>query len=289
VAKEIDTFAYFAKKLKKFDVLGKEEELRLLTLAQTGSEIEKEEAINDLVNHNLKFVIKIAKKYSPHMELMDLVQVGSIGLMKAVQLFNLESGNKFSTYAFYWILQSINKEVYDKGSLIRIPAYISEAIPRVRKAEDQLLQAGIVPTTELISEITGDAKNKVYLVLKHTRERVIKSLDFEDDEGMGIDLKTSIKQEIYADPEDNYEMNEFEKGRAEAIVEALKTFSIQHQEIIIYRYGLDGHKRKRTLQEVSVMVGVTKERVRQIEKSVLTHLRDPRGFSNRRKKIKDFY
>ena len=289
MAKELDTFAYFAQKLKHFKVLDKDEELVLLTLAQTGSETEKEEAVEKLVNHNLKFVIKIAKKYSPHMELIDLVQVGSIGLMKAIQLFKLDSGNKFSTYAFYWILQAINKEVYDKGSLIRIPAYISEAMPRVKKAEDHLLQSGILPTPQLISEITGDPKSKVYLVLKHTRERVIKSLDFEDDEGLGVDLKTSIKQEIYVDPEENYEMNEFEKGRTEAISEALKTFSLQHQEIIIFRYGLDGHKGKRTLQEVSNMVGVTKERVRQIEKSVLQLLRDARGFSNRRKKIKDYY
>ena len=289
MAKVLDTFAYFAQKLKHFKVLDKDEELVLLTLAQTGSETEKEEAVEKLVNHNLKFVIKIAKKYSPHMELIDLVQVGSIGLMKAIQLFKLDSGNKFSTYAFYWILQAINKEVYDKGSLIRIPAYISEAMPRVKKAEDHLLQSGILPTPQLISEITGDPKSKVYLVLKHTRERVIKSLDFEDDEGLGVDLKTSIKQEIYVDPEENYEMNEFEKGRTEAISEALKTFSLQHQEIIIFRYGLDGHKGKRTLQEVSNMVGVTKERVRQIEKSVLQLLRDARGFSNRRKKIKDYY
>jgi RNA polymerase primary sigma factor len=280
----MDTYNFIAKRFSGYDVLSEVEEVEMITKAKAGDEFAKEE----FVKHNIKLVISIAQKYKHIMEITDLIQVGTMGLLTAIDRFEIERGFKFSTYASYWILQAISKEVSEKSSSMRIPSYLVEAMPKIKRAEAVLNEKGESLDLERISEISDVDVKKIKRIKKYEIMRNTASLDFEIKEGNGIDLKGTIEQDIYENPEKKIETEEFETERGKAIHEALKTFAPKYREVIMYKYGLDAKGEKRTLEEVSKLVGVTKERVRQIEKSVINLLRDETGFSARRKKLKEF-
>ncbi|MGL4647629.1 MAG: RNA polymerase sigma factor [Mycoplasmoidaceae bacterium] len=234
-------------------------------------------AVNQLMTSNLRLVTSISKKYlSRGLEIEDLIQEGSLGLMKAIQKFDYRMGNKFSTYATWWIRQSITRAIADQGRTIRIPVHMVETINKLNKVERSLTQEhGRDPTIEELCEEMGGSVNgfttkKISLIKKLNIEPI--SLDKpigSDDESQFVDF---VKDNNILTP-DQYT----EKGLiAEHIDHLFKSVLKEKEEKIIrMRYGLAPYPGPMTLEEVGEEFGVTRERIRQIEAKSLRKLKHP--------------
>ena len=236
-------------------------------------------AINQLMTSNLRLVTSIAKKYlNRGLDLEDLLQEGSLGLMKAITKFDYTLGNKFSTYATWWIRQAITRAIADQARTIRIPVHMVETINKLKRIQRQLtLELNREPTEAELAKKMGTTEDKVREIFKISQDPL--SLETPIGEEDDSHLGDFLKDESSMSPEE-YAINEVLKDEIE---EVLNTLTPREEEVLKLRFGLHGGT-CHTLEEVGNMFGVTRERIRQIEAKALRKLRHP----SRSRKLKDY-
>ena len=270
-----DPVRMYLKEIGKVPLLTPEEEMELAVRVSAGDE----EAKRRMTEANLRLVVSIARRYVGRgMVLLDLIQEGNLGLIKAVEKFDYTKGYKFSTYATWWIRQAITRAIADQARTIRIPVHMVETINKVIRVSRQLLQElGHEPTPEEIAAEMQMPVDKVRDILKIAQEPV--SLETPIGEEEDSHLGDFIPDEDASEPS---EAASFSLLR-EQLMEVLDTLTPREKKVLELRFGLaDG--RTRTLEEVGKEFNVTRERIRQIEAKALRKLRHP----SRSKKLKDF-
>lgn len=259
-----DPVRMYLKEIGKVPLLSACEEIELAKRIAEGDL----EAKDKLTEANLRLVVSIAKKYIGRgMQLLDLIQEGNLGLLKAVDKFDYKMNYKFSTYATWWIRQAITRSIADQARTIRIPVHMVENINKLTRINRQLVQElGREPSNAEVANKMGITEEKVTAIMKFAQEPV--SLESpvgeEDDTHLGDfvedeNTKTPVKAATYT-------------LLREQLVEVLSTLTDREQRVLILRFGLEDGK-SRTLEEVGVEFKVTRERIRQIEAKALRKLR----------------
>ncbi len=270
-----DSVKMYLKDIGQVPLLKPDEEIELAKRMSEGDVAAK----NRLSEANLRLVVSIAKRYVGRgMQFLDLIQEGNLGLMKAVEKFDHTKGFKFSTYATWWIKQSITRAIADQARTIRIPVHMVETINKTGRVSRQLLQTlGREPTTKEIADKMGITEEKVIEIQKIAQDPVSleKPIGEEEDSHLG----DFIEDNTSASPAEKAET----KMLKEHLLEVLSSLTPRENEVIRKRYGLDD-ARPKTLEEVGREFNVTRERIRQIEAKALRKLRHP----NRTKKLKDY-
>jgi len=270
-----DSVRMYLKEIGKIALLKKNEEVALAKRVAAGDKV----ASKQLAEANLRLVVSIAKKYIGRgLSLLDLIQEGNIGLMKAVEKFDYTRGFKFSTYATWWIRQAITRAIADQARTIRIPVHMVETMNRLARTQRQLVQElGRPPSPEEIANEMGIEVEKVNHILKISQETVSleKPVGDKDDSLLG----DFIQDEDSLTPEE-HSTYELLRGDVDSVLHLLTP---REQKILKMRFGLSGDW-AHTLEEVGKEFGVTRERIRQIEAKALMKLRK----SKDSKKLKDY-
>ena len=270
-----DPVRMYLKEIGNFPLLTIEEEIEVAKKMEAGDEMAKKQ----LTEANLRLVVSIAKRYVGRgMQLLDLIQEGNLGLIKAVDKFDYTKGYKFSTYATWWIRQAITRALADQSRTIRIPVHMVETINRTIRVQRQLiLDLGREPSADEIAKEMGVSVEKVEEILKISREPVSLDTPVGDEEDSHIG--DFVADETIGTTDDAATITILR----EEINAAMSALTEREQEIIRLRFGLDDG-RARTLEEVGQHFNVTRERIRQIEAKALRKLRHP----SRSKKLIDF-
>ena len=270
-----DPVRMYLKEIGKVALLTPEEEQDLAKRMSEGDEIARQK----LTEANLRLVVSIAKRYVGRgMLFLDLIQEGNLGLMKAVEKFDYTKGYKFSTYATWWIRQSITRAIADQARTIRIPVHMVETINKVVRTSRQLLQElGHDPTPDEIAQELEMPVEKVRDILKIAQEPV--SLETPIGEEEDSHLGDFISDEGASEPSEAASQSLLN----EALLEVMETLTEREQRVLKLRFGLEDG-RTRTLEEVGREFNVTRERIRQIEAKALRKLRHP----SRSKRLRDF-
>ena len=270
-----DPVKAYLKEIGQVPLLSAEEEQTLARAARAGDA----DARRRLSEANLRLVVSVAKRYAGRgLPFLDLIQEGNLGLMKAAEKFEPDRGFKFSTYAIWWIRQSITRAIADQGRTIRIPVHLVEHINRVRKTAGELLRKnGREPTAEEIAVRLEMEPDRVRELLQLAQEPV--SLETPVGEEEDAHLEDFIQDEEAGIPVD-------EAGRQllrRELMSVLKSLTLREERVITLRFGLDDG-RPRTLEELGKEFNVTRERIRQIEAKALRKLRHP----SRAKRLRDY-
>ena len=270
-----DPVRMYLKEIGKIKLLTPEEELELAKKMAAGDT----EARRRMSEANLRLVVSIAKRYVGRgMQLLDLIQEGNLGLMKAVEKFDYTKGYKFSTYATWWIRQSITRAIADQARTIRIPVHMVETINRVLRTSHSMVQTlGREPTTQEVADELHMDLQKVEEIMKIAQEPV--SLETPIGEEEDSHLGDFIQDDEASQPSEEASYTLLR----EQLEEVLGTLTDREQEVLRMRFGLRDGK-PHTLEEVGKEFDVTRERIRQIESKALRKLRHP----SRSKKLRDF-
>src|SRR3954452_16793620 len=262
-----DSLQLFLNEAGRYPLLTAAEEMELAKLIERGDQRAKDK----MINSNLRLVVSIAKKYHGHgLSLLDLIQEGIIGLIRAVEKFDWRRCYKFSTYATWWIRQAVQRGVANKSRTIRIPVHIVEREQKIARAERELtLKLERPPTDEEIAKRTK-------LSLKHVNEvraaaRAVTSLD----RPVGVEGDTSFGDLIAgeaAEPSEEVHVSLAER----AVRKAVDTLPEREREVVKLRYGMNGDRDPQSLEEIGRALGITRERVRQIEAQALARLAERR-------------
>lgn len=270
-----DPVRMYLKEIGKVPLLSADQEIELAKRMEQGDQ----EAKKKLAEANLRLVVSIAKRYVGRgMLLLDLIQEGNLGLIKAVEKFDYTKGYKFSTYATWWIRQAITRAIADQARTIRIPVHMVETINKLMRVSRQLLQElGRDPQPEEIAKRMEMPVSKVREIMKISQEPV--SLETPIGEEEDSHLGDFIPDEDIPVPAEAAAFTLLK----EQLIEVLDTLTEREQKVLRLRFGLDDG-RARTLEEVGKEFSVTRERIRQIEAKALRKLRHP----SRSKKLKDY-
>ena len=270
-----DPVRMYLKEIGKVPLLSADEETALAKRMEEGDE----EAKRRLAEANLRLVVSIAKRYVGRgMLFLDLIQEGNLGLIKAVEKFDYKKGYKFSTYATWWIRQSISRAIADHARTIRIPVHMVETINRVSRASHELVQElGRDPSSDEIAKKMNMPVERVEEIMRAAQEPI--SLETPVGEEDDSHLGDFIQDEDASEPAD---AAAFAMLR-EQLAGVLKTLTPREEKVLCLRYGLTDGK-MHTLEEVGAEFDVTRERIRQIEAKALRKLRHP----SRSKILKDF-
>lgn len=274
-----DSAKIYMRQIHTIPLLSPEQELYLAKRVADGDINAK----NKLVESNLRLVASIARKYigKSSLSFLDLVQEGNLGLYKAVDKYDYKKGFKFSTYATYWVRQSIGRAIADQGKTIRTPVHVMEALLKINKAKAELTQKyGHIPSDKEISEVTEIPIDKIHLYT--TSSKALLSIDkplADDDDVDMTDIIPDVNQET---PEDVMRKN----ATKEAVEDILNTLSEREKTVIQLRFGIEdgiGH----TLDDIGKVLGVTRERARQIEAKAMQKLRNPLRANQLKERILD--
>ena len=271
-----DPVRMYLKEIGQVKLLSAEEEVELAKRVSEGDQAAK----NKLTEANLRLVVSIAKKYSGRgLHILDLIQEGNTGLIRAVDKFDWTKGNKFSTYATWWIRQAITRAIADQARTIRVPVHMVEVINKATRCNRKLVQElGREPTVE---EIAAELNLPVEKIIEANRTAAdTLSLDTPVGDEEDTSIGSFVEDERTPGPADATS----NAMLAEALKEILDTLTEREADVLRMRFGMyDG--RTHTLEEVGQIFGVTRERIRQIENKAIRKLRHP----SRAKKIRDFY
>ena len=271
-----DPVRMYLKEIGQVKLLSAEEEVELAKRVSEGDQ----EANNKLTEANLRLVVSIAKKYSGRgLHILDLIQEGNTGLIRAVDKFDWTKGNKFSTYATWWIRQAITRAIADQARTIRVPVHMVEVINKATRCNRKLVQElGREPTMEEIAAELGLPVEKIIEANRTAADTLSLDTPVGDEEDTSIG--SFVEDERTPGPADATS----NALLAEALKEILGTLTEREADVLRMRFGMyDG--RTHTLEEVGQIFGVTRERIRQIENKAIRKLRHP----SRAKKIRDFY
>ena len=270
-----DPVRMYLKEIGKVPLLSQDEEIELAKKIELGDE----EAKKKLAESNLRLVVSIAKRYAGRgMQLLDLIQEGNLGLIKAVEKFDYRKGYKFSTYATWWIRQAITRAIADQARTIRIPVHMVETINRLVRTQRQLVQKlGREATPEELAKELDMPVERVREIMKISQDPVSLETPIgeEEDSHLG-DFIQDNNVEVPADAATYTLLHE-------QLMDVLSTLTEREQKVLRLRFGLDDG-RPRTLEEVGRQFNVTRERIRQIEAKALRKLRHP----SRSKILKDY-
>ncbi len=270
-----DPVRMYLKEIGRVDLLTADEEKELAQRMEAGDK----DAKDHLAEANLRLVVSIAKRYTGRgLSFLDLIQEGNLGLLKAVEKFDWRKGFKFSTYATWWIRQSITRAIADQARTIRIPVHMVETINKTIRVQRQLVQElGREPEIEELAAETDMSPEKVRNIMRISQHPVSleKPIGEEEDSHLG----DFIPDEDMPSPEQQASFTLLK----EQLNEVLGTLTKREDKVLRLRFGLDDG-RPRTLEEVGKEFGVTRERIRQIEAKALRKLRHP----SRSKKLKDY-
>ena len=271
-----DPVRMYLKEIGQVKLLSAEEEVELAKRVAEGDQ----KAKNKLTEANLRLVVSIAKKYSGRgLHILDLIQEGNTGLIRAVDKFDWTKGNKFSTYATWWIRQAITRAIADQARTIRVPVHMVEVINKATRCNRKLVQElGREPTVE---EIAAELNLPVEKIIEANRTAAdTLSLDTPVGDEEDTSIGSFVEDERTPGPADATS----NAMLAEALKEILDTLTEREADVLRMRFGMyDG--RTHTLEEVGQIFGVTRERIRQIENKAIRKLRHP----SRAKRIRDFY
>jgi RNA polymerase primary sigma factor len=284
-AKETDPLALYLKQISRYPLLAAEDEMRIgeniqalraqVAALEAGAperEAAQRELIavkNRMISSNLRLVVSIAKNYQHRgLGLLDLIDEGNIGLIEAVERFDYTRGCRFSTYGTWWIRQAIIKSLADKGRVIRIPIHMLNTIKKCYFVAKQLTQElGRDPRPEELAEKLGMEPRKVKEIMKLSQETA--SLDSTVDEDNITHLSDLIKDDSIVEPFEEV----FSMTLQDTLADVLKNLSQREITIIKLRYGLNGEG-PRTLEETGKLLGITRERVRQIQEKAIQKLKE---------------
>ena len=262
-----DSVKIYLQQIGKIPLLSAEQEL---DLAKKIYDSQDEFSKNLLVNANLRLVVSIAKKYIGRgLSFLDLIQEGNLGLMKAAGRFDYTKGYKFSTYATWWIQQSITRAIADKARIIRLPIHMIESLGKIRRATiDLTTELGHTPTKQEIAYRLGISVNKLTSIIKSAQSTISMETPANSSED-----SSKIADFIVDDSTITPDSRVSQENLFEDIRRMLNQLSPKERDVLILRYGLDNSGTKKTLDEIGSQYGVSRERIRQIENRAIAKLK----------------
>jgi len=288
-----DAIGLYLDAVSRHDLLTAEDEVRLARAIERGQQAEKllaesgdidaaqrvelvrhirlaEHAKQQFIRSNLRLVISIAKRYTGRgLDLLDLIQEGNLGLIRAVEKFDWRKGFKFSTYATWWIRQAITRGLGNHGRTIRLPVHLVDVVRTVQEAELSLHERlRRMPTITEIAEVTGLDEDKIMIALNAPGDTV--SLDRKVGDDGDAELGDFVTDDRTPDPF----VPIADMARRSELLKAIHALDERERVVVVLRYGLDSQP-PRTLSAVGTLLGITRERVRQIESKALGKLRHP--------------
>lgn len=262
-----DSVKIYLQQIGKIPLLSNEQEL---DLAKQIYETQSEFAKNLLVNANLRLVVSIAKKYIGRgLSFLDLIQEGNLGLMKASGRFDYTKGYKFSTYATWWIQQSITRAIADKARIIRLPIHMIESLGKIRRTTiDLTTELGHAPTKQEIAYRLGISTSKLSSIIKSAQSTISMETPANSSED-----SSKIADFIVDDSTITPDGRVSQENLFDDIRKMLSQLSQKERDVLILRYGLDNNGNKKTLDEIGSQYGVSRERIRQIENRAIAKLK----------------